>query len=152
MIGRRWLEDDPGQLWLAYLGASRSLDRVVEQRLRGVGLTHSEFEVLARLTMAPGQKLRMGALASLLVAPKTQLNYQIGRLEERGLVRRLPDADDARGLHACLTPAGAELFRRAAEVQVATVQECLINPLTEDQRHELLAILTAIADATGPLR
>ena len=54
----------------------------------------------------------------------------VSRLEERGLVRRVPDPADGRAALAALTRAGLEALRRAQIVHHATVREALLDRLT----------------------
>ena len=45
-----WLDDAEMAAWLAFLEVSHRLDRAIEQQLRrDAGLSHAQYEVLARL-------------------------------------------------------------------------------------------------------
>jgi len=56
-------------------------------------------------------------------------------MEEAGLVRRVPDPADKRGVVAELAPAGAAMLESAAPTHVEGVREHLIDLLTpEEQR------------------
>ena len=77
------------------------------QLRRDAGLTHFEYFVLAMLSEAPDRTLRMTALAQRTNATLPRLSHVVRRLEDRGLVERLPVPEDGRATNARLTaPAG----------------------------------------------
>src|SRR5690348_11458708 len=97
---------EPAELraWTAFLAAGHLLDHEVERQLkRDGGLSHAEFEVLVRLRAADGGRLRMSDLAREVMISKSRLTYQIGRLEEAGLVKRTGCESDRRSVWAELT-------------------------------------------------
>ena len=60
----RWLDDDEQRTWRAFLTAERLLfDRLERQLQRDAGLPHAYYEILVRLSEAPGRTLRMSQLA-----------------------------------------------------------------------------------------
>lgn len=140
-----WLDSDEGRLWAAYLRSTHLVERAVDQRLRtNAGLTHAEFEILFRLAVAPGQRLRMGALATTLIVPKGRLNYQIGQLVERGLVERRPAREDKRGLHAALTQAGLQQLMAAVPGLIGFVQHHVTGLLDSCEQAQLTVMLDRI--------
>jgi len=144
-----WLDDAEMAAWLAFLEVSHRLDRAIEQQLRrDAGLSHAQYEVLARLDVAGGQ-LRMSQLAEGIIVSRSGLTYQVTQLERAGLVRREKDADDERGVLAVLTSAGKAALHRAAPGHVRVVRHYLIDALTPAQRS---AIAESIATARDRLR
>jgi DNA-binding MarR family transcriptional regulator len=100
--------------WKGMLEAHRALISVLDAELeREHGLSLSSYEVLMYLDDAGG-KLRMGELADRLLLSRSGISRLVGRLEDRGLVRRSRCADDGRGWFAALTPAGS---RKLAEMR-----------------------------------
>jgi DNA-binding MarR family transcriptional regulator len=83
-----------------------SLDR--EQRMMV-----SEFDVLITLDNAPAGRLRMTELAHATMLSSGGMTRLVGRLEQRGLIRRDLDPDDARAFHASLTDAGRSSLAQA---------------------------------------
>jgi DNA-binding MarR family transcriptional regulator len=109
---------------------ARHLDRARRQAFAGHGLEPWEFDVLAALRRAgapyqlsPGKLLR-----ETLVTSGTMTN-RVDRLAGRGLVERLPDPADRRGVLVQLTTAGRE-----------TVDAALADLLAHE--HELLGTLS----------
>lgn len=143
MADPRWLNEHEMAAWQGFLEASNRVARHLEQQLReDAGLSHPQYEILVRLSAAPCGEIRMTELARSLITSKSGLTYQVGRLEQRGLVRRRSAADDVRGVLAVLTPEGRRVLESAAPGHVAAVREALIDVLEEPE-------LTALAGALG---
>src|SRR6187551_2902697 len=107
MAEPKWLDARELAAWEGYLEVSTFLNRRVEQQLKDdAGLSHPQYEVLARLSAAPGGELRMTELAGAALTSKSGLTYQVAQLEKTGLVRRRSCESDERGIIACLTEAG----------------------------------------------
>ena len=111
---------------------ARHLERVRTQAFGTAGLETWEFDVLAALrrtgepyVLSPGQ-----LVARTRVTSGTMTN-RIDRLEHRGLVQRLPDPEDRRGVHVRLTPAGSDhvdlalqaLLRRERQILAAVAPD-----------------------------
>ncbi|GAA4613291.1 MarR family winged helix-turn-helix transcriptional regulator [Saccharopolyspora hordei] len=150
MGGPRWLDDEEVAAWSTFLEASNLLAREVEQQLREqVGLSHPQYEILVRLSAAPGGELRMTELAQQVVTSKSGLTYQVTQLEKAGLVRRRTCESDDRGVHALLTEEGREKLRAAAPGHVEAVRANLIDLLDRDQ---VRALATGLGAVTRHLR
>lgn len=140
MNGPRWLDEQEQRAWLTFLTTTALLNRRLEQQLeRDSGLSHLQYEILVRLSAAPGHQLRMSELAVALLDSKSKLTYQIDRLEQAGLVHRKSCPTDMRAVYAVLTEAGRRTLERATPGHVTAVRELFLDPLTPEQ-------LTAIAD------
>lgn len=143
-MGRpRWLSTEEKRAWNAFRSAHALLYQRMDQQLkRDSGLSHLQYEILARLSGAPERELRMTELAGALQNSKSGLTYQIGQLEQAGLVRRRACPSDVRAVYACLTDDGMAVLEQAAPGHVALVRELFIDVLTPDQ-------LRALADGLG---
>ncbi|HLS77109.1 MAG TPA: MarR family transcriptional regulator [Nocardia sp.] len=149
MTETRWLDTQEMRVWEVFLAASALVDREIERHLRSEGLSHPQYETLVRLSAAPQGRLRMTELAAALYTSKSGLNYQVGRLEQAGLVRReAADADD-RGVVAVLTAAGRERLAEVAPGHVATVRRALIDVLNAEQRRAVAEGLGAVVAELG---
>lgn len=136
--------------WLAFLEVSHLLDRAIEQQLRqDAGISHAQYEVLARLAAADQGRLRMSELADGIVVSRSGLTYQVTQLEKAGLVRREKCAGDDRGVLAVLTAAGRATVDRAAPGHVRLVRRTLISALSPAQ---LTALAEGLAAARDRLR
>jgi DNA-binding MarR family transcriptional regulator len=143
-MGRpRWLNTEEKRAWNAFRNAHALLYQRMDQQLkRDSGLSHLQYQILAMLSGAQDRELRMTELACAVQNSKSGLTYQIGQLEQAGLVRRRACPSDVRAVYACLTDEGMARLETAAPGHVALVRDLFIDVLTPDQ-------LTALADGLG---
>jgi DNA-binding MarR family transcriptional regulator len=152
-VDARWLDDDERAAWVRLAAVLELLPGVLDSQLRrDAELTHFEYFVLAMLSEAPDRTLRMTHLAGQTNATLPRLSHVVKRLEERGLVERLPCPEDARATNARLTPGGWAKVRKTAPGHVATVRASVIDALTPEQVDQLAAIGDAILDRVDPER
>jgi DNA-binding MarR family transcriptional regulator len=147
----RWLTPDERAAWVRLAAVVERLPGFLEAQLtRDADLTHFEYWVLAMLSDAPGDSLRMSELAALTSATLPRLSHVVQRLEQRGLVKRSPCPEDRRATNARLTAAGRRKIVAAAPGHVAEVRERVIDALTPEQVTQLTGILNAILPRLGP--
>ncbi|MFU8851453.1 MarR family winged helix-turn-helix transcriptional regulator [Micromonospora sp. SL1-18] len=132
--------------WRAYIEASQRLFTQVEDDLRTVSeLSFADYHVLVLLSEAPGQRLRMGELASRLIFSPSRLTYQISSMQKRGLVARQSCPEDRRGSEAVLTAAGLLALREAAPHHLRSVRAHLMDDLDDAE----VACLTRVFERLG---
>ncbi|WP_326952991.1 MarR family winged helix-turn-helix transcriptional regulator [Amycolatopsis sp. NBC_01286] len=135
----RWLTERELKTWQGFLMAGTLLTRKVEQQLRDdAGLSHPQYEVLARLSAADGE-LRMTELAGAALTSKSGLSYQVAQLEKAGLVGRRSCPSDDRGVIAYLTEEGHARLRAAAEGHAELVRTLFVDGLNPEQFTALAA-------------
>jgi len=141
----RWLTDSEQRTWRAYLTASRVLfDQLDRELQRDAGMPHAYYEILVRLSEAPGRALRMGELADALLVSRSRLSHAVARLVEAGWLRREEHPGDRRGASAVLTAAGYAHLAEAAPGHVRGVRTHLFDVLTDEQQKQLRAISEAV--------
>lgn len=84
--------------------------RLDEEHLIGV----TEFDVLITLDTAEKHPCRMSDIAEAVTLSPGGVTRLVERLESRGLVQRIRDPSDARGVHVSLTAAGSERLAQAS--------------------------------------
>jgi DNA-binding MarR family transcriptional regulator len=142
----RWLSLEQQEHWRAYLvGTARLTEALGRQLERDSGLSLSEYEVLVRLSEAPGRTLRMSLLADELAHSRSRITHTVRRLEAGGLVERQACEADGRGVNCTMTDAGYARLESAAPGHVQAVRTHLVDVLTDDQ-------LRALGDAMGAVR
>jgi DNA-binding MarR family transcriptional regulator len=141
----RWLSQDEQHAWRAFVAACGMFFTAIDSQLqRDAGMPHAYYEILVRLSEAPGRALRMSQLAAAATASKSRASHAVARLEERGWVRRAECPTDRRGQVAELTDEGFEALRAAAPGHVEQVRRVLFDTLTPEQVGQLRAISLAI--------
>jgi len=116
--------------WQVFVRTHALLTRQIETDLLSAHqLSLVSFEVLERLSHAPGRRLRMAELADLLVVSRSGVTRAVDRLARQGLVEREACDSDLRGTYATLTVRGAERLAAAAPTHAAGVQFYLLGPL-----------------------
>lgn len=141
----RWLDEEQQRAWRAFLDAVQVLQRGVDAQLQDeAGMPHGYYELLVRLSEAPGRRLRMSALADAAGSSRSRLSHAVAQLEQRGWVRREACLHDRRGQVAVLTEAGLAALAAAAPGHVAAVRRLLVDRLTPDQLRQLRSICQAV--------
>jgi DNA-binding MarR family transcriptional regulator len=147
----RWLSADEQRVWRAFLEAAQSLFAAVDSQLQhDAAIPHGYYEILVRLSEAPGRALRMSQLAEASTSSKSRLSHAVARLEERGWVERLDCSTDRRGQIARLTDTGFAILASAAPGHVQQVRRLLFDQLNPDQVRQLGEISAAILAEAEP--
>ncbi len=121
--------------------ATAYVDAGIQSRLADFGLSRASWDVLANLRRTgPPYRLSPTELYLGLMRTSGAMTHRLYRLERSGLIRRIPDPDDGRGLLVELTPDGLQLADRVAPEHLAN-EHSLLAPLTEREQAELAALL-----------
>lgn len=150
------MTDEEQASWRSYLRASRQLWVALDRDLqRSFDLSLAEYEILSMVSEASGRRLRMSALAEIVVQSRSRLTHTAKRLERRQLVERVPVSDDRRGVELVLTDAGMELLQAASEIHVRGVRRYLVEALDPEVFGTVGAASARISklmgdDAKGP--
>jgi DNA-binding MarR family transcriptional regulator len=106
------------------------------------GLTPTQWAALAKLRECGAcSQNHLGRLTAMDAAT---IKGVIDRLTARGFTTIGPDARDGRRLLVTLTPAGSDVYDRAAPI-AARITEKTLEPLDEDERAALVALLRRLA-------
>ncbi|MGQ0715802.1 MAG: MarR family winged helix-turn-helix transcriptional regulator [Pseudonocardiales bacterium] len=133
------------QAWRAYVVGKALLDFRLNRDLQEEHqLALADYELLVRLSEAPGRQARMSTLAEQVASSKSRISHQIGRMEKAGLVRREECPSDGRGVVAALTSHGLQVLRSAAPTHVRGVRDNLVDLLSDDERGVLAEIFERI--------
>lgn len=103
---------DAPQLFWRLARAGFLLESLQQECLEPVGLTFVEYTVLR--VLEDGEK-SPSRLAEYVVRTTGGMTKIVDRLERRGLVHRVPDPDDRRGVLVALTVDGRELGAKASD-------------------------------------
>ncbi|MFJ8107952.1 MarR family winged helix-turn-helix transcriptional regulator [Streptomyces sp. NPDC096132] len=117
-------------------------------------LSPHEYDVLYTLSTAP-EGLRSTDLNRLILLTQSGVSRMIARLNDRGLIERRTDPDDARAHRIALTEAGHELQRAVGRRHARQIVQAMTRALDADslrQLDELCTKLRTAADAASEAR
>src|SRR5581483_5649576 len=100
-------------------GLSRRIKRMMEETLSERSLTWGEWKVLGILRRSPGRRRSPGYLAVHAELSSGATTNRLDRLESAGLIRRLPDPNDRRGVVVELTHEGSKAYEESTAAQAA---------------------------------
>jgi len=153
MSETRWLDREEQRTWRTFMLAVHLLFEEFDRELqRGASMPTSHYEILVRLSEAPGRSLRMSELATQSQSSRSRLSHTVARLEAAGWVRREACPSDRRGAFAVLTEAGFAALDAAAPIHVEGVRAHLFDQLDADQLDALRAIGERILDHLVSIR
>jgi DNA-binding MarR family transcriptional regulator len=121
-------------------GINRRLKRGMEATLAEHGLSHPDWQVLTSLRLAADHRSSPGELAGDHELSSGAMTSRLDRLEEAGLVRRLPAPGDRRGVIVELTETGREAWDTAASVQ-GRKEAFFASALTKPEQKQLNDLL-----------
>jgi DNA-binding MarR family transcriptional regulator len=135
------LDLEPLQVLSRVSRLSRHLDRARRTAFAAHGLEAWEFDVLSALRrQGPPYQLSPGSLLHATLVTSGTMTNRIDRLAAGGLVRRLPDPQDKRGVLVELTPRGQSVAD-AALTDLLAQERDLLAGLDSSQRDLLAALL-----------
>lgn len=122
-------------------GLTRRFKRSLEDVIAEHDLTWEEWDVLGALRRAgPPFRRSAGELAKLSELSSGAMTNRLDRLEKAGLVKRLPDPDDRRGVLVELTKAGQGKWLESTGAEAA--REALIaTALNKSEKEQLNSLL-----------
>ena len=155
-IVAQWQREMPGLESgnMVLFGRLKRCTALLQARLETVfaehGLNAASFDVLATLRRA-GKPYRLTPTAlfeSLMVTSGTMTN-RLQRLEEKGLIQRQPNPEDARSQLVQLTPRGKALIEKAVVPHVENEGMILdqLPPRTRQQLEDGLKVLMKVLEA-----
>jgi DNA-binding MarR family transcriptional regulator len=126
---------------------ARYFNQSMEGTLGESGLSSRAYWVLTRLRyQGPPYRLSAGQLAEHMGLSSGAMTNRLDRLEEAGLVRRVPDPDDRRGVLVEPTEKGHAAWDRATGT--AASREALVaSVLSESEKEELHSLLRRLMAA-----
>src|SRR3954451_16661964 len=99
---------------------SKHVGRAFDETLSACGLSYPEYRMLLRLaTRSADNRMSAGDLSRAVMLSSGAMTNRLDRLEESGLVRRVPDPRDRRGVLVELTTEGRKTIDAAVIQQAA---------------------------------
>ena len=122
-------------------GLQRRFKRAMDETLDEFNLDWAEYKLLGLLTRE-GEVYRSspGKLARIMELSSGAMTNRLDRLEQAGLVRRMPDPDDRRGILVELTPEGKRVYEDAIGVQ-GRKESLVASALSVPEKKQLNGLL-----------
>jgi DNA-binding MarR family transcriptional regulator len=116
----------------------RRFRHALEETLKDYDLTWGEWKVLGSLVL--GESDSPGELSNSLEVSTGAMTNRLDRLEEAGLIRRVRDPDDRRGVKLELTDAGSRAWTDSTSAQ-ARKEALVASALTKPEQVQLNTLL-----------
>ncbi|MDD2796251.1 MarR family winged helix-turn-helix transcriptional regulator [Acidocella sp.] len=113
---------------------SRIRRTVMDQTMRPLGITRSQWTVLSVLARGGNDGMMQVDLARLLEVGKVTVGGLVDRLEATGHVERRADANDRRVKRVFITGQGFEVVQKMIEIATKVNERILRNITPEQQR------------------
>jgi DNA-binding MarR family transcriptional regulator len=125
-------------------GIARRLRHAMDETLAQFDLSWGEWSLLTKLRWSgPPHRLSPGGLAKQLELSSGAMTNRLDRLERAGLVTRLPDPDDRRGILVELTQEGLRVWQESVVAQ-SEKEAIIAAALSEEEMDELNRLLRRV--------
>jgi DNA-binding MarR family transcriptional regulator len=147
--GRGWTDRETSA-WTGLVRAQQYLVGAVEDALRQEGLPPLPwYDVLWEIERAPGGNLRLNEIGKRVLLDKYNVTRLVQRLEDEGLVRRVPCPQDGRGVFAYITPEGRRLRKKMWPVYERAVKEHFFSKLGKEDIARIDGLMRRIRGESG---
>ncbi|MBA3529197.1 MAG: MarR family transcriptional regulator [Propionibacteriaceae bacterium] len=119
----------------------------LDELLRPLGLTFARYEVLVLLSFSRRGALPLGKIGQRLQVHATSVTPLVKRLENAGLINRIPHPEDGRAVLASITPRGRAVMEQATAAIVGA--RFALGSLSEEDCDRLTDLLTPPRAAAG---
>ena len=119
--------------------------RVGSRHIESLGLTPSQFDVIAELGGMEG--LTCAELSKATLVTKGTLTGVLDRLEAKSLLKRENIKDDRRATKIRLTPQGEALFQRVFPAHAAFLRPFFENALTQLEVKQMKVLLARLRES-----
>jgi hypothetical protein len=143
-MATQWLSPAEMAAWRTYIETTGDLMRAIEKDLAPFGLDRGDYQLLAMLSEAPDQRLRLCDLADSLRLTRSGLTRRMEGVLKKKLVARVQSEEDGRVAYAHITPKGFDLLKTAAPKHLESVRRLMVDLLTPTE-------IKAVASAFGKI-
>ena len=127
---------------IARLGRTTAyVDAAINARLAEFELSRGSWDVLASLRrIGAPYRLSPTQLYQALMRTSGAMTHRLYRLEQAGLITRVPDPDDGRGMLVELTPEGVRVVDEVAPAHLSN-ERSLLAALSAEEQTQLAGLL-----------
>lgn len=150
---RQWVEHGWGEVAdgmaavTSVMRAHQIMLARIEDVLRPHGLTFSRYEMLQLLSFSRSGSMPMAKASARLQVHPTSVTNAVDRLEDAGLVRRVPNPADGRGVLVEITEPGRQVIAAAtADLNAKVFAQIGLSP---SRTRTLVSVLTHLRRDAG---
>ena len=126
----KWLTPAEMLAWRGFITTSTDLVNLIAKDLAPYGLDGGDYQLLAILSEAPDQKLKMCDLAERLRLSRSGLTRRIDGVLKAKYVSQVRDEQDGRVVFAHLTKKGFDFIKKVAPHHLESVRSRMIDLLS----------------------
>ena len=143
----RSFSGDRKAAWEGFLHSQARMMQRLGRELDQAGMIPlNTYDILVQLA-ENGGRLRLRDLVDRVVLSQPGLSRKVARLADEGLLERLPDPHDGRGVLVRLTRAGREALRSAAVVHISGVEREFTSQISDEEASTLAKVFARLLDA-----
>lgn len=138
---------NPSELavWREYVETAEALRQALASGLQSTSqVSPGDYAVLLALHEAEDHRLRSSVLAETIGWERSRLSHHLGRMENRGLLRRHRSGSDSRGAEVELTDDGARTFRSSSAAHLRLVRRLFVDALAPEDLEVALRVATRL--------
>ncbi|BDZ51800.1 hypothetical protein GCM10025867_40410 [Frondihabitans sucicola] len=107
-------------------------------------ISFNEYDVLFNLSNQPERRARLKELTQHLLLTQPSISRLVDRLTTKGVVEKLSDPGDGRGIIVAMTPLGSDIFRSTAVRHAEAISRRVGGTLDHDELEQLMALCTKL--------
>ena len=130
MTNPNWLNSAEMKAWRGFVNTSSDLLNLIARDLESFGIDGGDYQLLAMLSEAPDQKLKMCELAERLRLSRSGLTRRIDGVLKAKYVAQVRDNKDGRVVFAHLTKKGFDFIKKVAPHHLESVRRRMIDLLS----------------------
>ena len=130
MTNPNWLNSVEMKAWRGFVNTSSDLLNLIARDLEPFGIDGGDYQLLAMLSEAPDQKLKMCDLAERLRLSRSGLTRRIDGVLKAKYVAQVRDNKDGRVVFAHLTKKGFDFIKKVAPHHLESVRHRMIDLLS----------------------
>ena len=130
MTNPNWLNSAEMKAWRGFVNTSSDLLNLIARDLEPFGIDGGDYQLLAMLSEAPDQKLKMCELAERLRLSRSGLTRRMDGVLKAKYVAQVRDNQDGRVVFAHLTKKGFDFIKKVAPHHLESVRHRMIDLLS----------------------
>lgn len=135
---KQWEEDLSLKLYIVLTRALQSINKLVEDDIKRIGLNPTEFAVLELIYSKGDQPIQK--IGDKVLIASSSITYVVDKLEKKKLLERKPCPKDRRVTYAVITPAGTEFMNEVFPKHREAIHEICAG-LEANEKEVLIQLL-----------